>query len=181
MGLIDRLKGFAPKLGIAGEAAGNLAEALLPNASRKKEIEADDIGRARSQFMAEFPQHVCGPFDSFVNGLNRLPRPLLTFSTFGLMAYSMLDPASFSVRMSGLAQVPEPLWWLMGVIVSFYFGAREAHYARGRSLANSFSAARPLLPSAPITGKRIETGDTQTAAVRFADNAALRDWASATG
>ena len=34
--------------------------------------------------------------------------------------------------MQGLALVPEPLWWLMGAIVSFYFGAREAHYFRHR-------------------------------------------------
>jgi hypothetical protein len=26
--------------------------------------------------------------------------------------------------------VPEPLWWLLGAIVSFYFGARELHYLR---------------------------------------------------
>ena len=27
--------------------------------------------------------------------------------------------------MQGLALVPEPLWWLLGVVVSFYFGARH--------------------------------------------------------
>ena len=27
--------------------------------------------------------------------------------------------------MAGLALVPEPLWWLLGAIVSFYFGARH--------------------------------------------------------
>jgi len=30
----------------------------------------------------------------------------------------------------GLNEVPEPLWWLLGAIVSFYFGAREMHYFR---------------------------------------------------
>jgi hypothetical protein len=44
----------------------------------------------------------------------------------------MGDPAGFSVRMQGLALVPEPLWWLLGAIVSFYFGARELHYQRAR-------------------------------------------------
>jgi hypothetical protein len=32
--------------------------------------------------------------------------------------------------MVGLAEVPEPLWWLLGAIVGFYFGARELHYRR---------------------------------------------------
>jgi hypothetical protein len=26
--------------------------------------------------------------------------------------------------------VPEPLWWLLGAVVAFYFGAREAHHLR---------------------------------------------------
>ena len=34
--------------------------------------------------------------------------------------------------MEGLALVPDPLWWLLGAIVSFYFGARELHYQRAR-------------------------------------------------
>ena len=37
----------------------------------------------------------------------------------------MTDPIWFAARMQGLALVPEPLWWLMGAIVSFYFGARQ--------------------------------------------------------
>ncbi|MFZ8959068.1 MAG: 3TM-type holin [Paracoccaceae bacterium] len=32
--------------------------------------------------------------------------------------------------MTGLATIPEPLWWLLGAVVSFYFGAREKYYAR---------------------------------------------------
>ena len=28
--------------------------------------------------------------------------------------------------------MPEPLWWLLGAIVSFYFGARELHYFRSQ-------------------------------------------------
>ena len=37
--------------------------------------------------------------------------------------------------MVGLEQVPEPLWWLLGAVVSFYFGAREAYYFRTRTVA----------------------------------------------
>jgi hypothetical protein len=35
--------------------------------------------------------------------------------------------------MVGLNAVPEPLWWLLGAIVAFYFGARETHYFRNRT------------------------------------------------
>jgi hypothetical protein len=44
----------------------------------------------------------------------------------------MADPVGFAGRMQGLALVPDQLWWLLGAIVSFYFGARELHYFRDR-------------------------------------------------
>ena len=47
--------------------------------------------------------------------------------------YAMTDPAGFSTRMQGLDTVPDPLWWLLGAIVSFYFGARELHYQRRKT------------------------------------------------
>jgi len=48
--------------------------------------------------------------------------------------------------MVGLNEVPEPLWWLLGAVVGFYFGAREAHYFRSRP-----AKARAADP-APVTG-----------------------------
>lgn len=153
-GLKGRLGGYGPKVVSgrfkdAGAAHGDIASGDVPAA------------------------HSCGPFDGFVNGLNRLPRPLLALSTLGLMGYAMADPAEFSLRMQGLAYVPEPLWWLMGVIVSFYFGAREAHYARGRALAKSVEGLAAL-PEVPRPDVRSGAG----ALTRYADNAALRDWAT---
>lgn len=65
-----------------------------------------------------------------INGLNRLPRPMLALGTLGLFIFAMVDPEAFGARMVGLDAVPEPLWWLLGAIVSFYFGARELHYFR---------------------------------------------------
>jgi hypothetical protein len=43
--------------------------------------------------------------------------------------------------MVGLNAVPEPLWWLLGAIVAFYFGARETHYFRNRSVVSPFAGA----------------------------------------
>lgn len=69
-------------------------------------------------------------YDRIIDGLNRLPRPLLALGTLGLFVHAMMDPEAFARRMTGLAAVPEPLWWLLGAVVSFHFGAREAHYLR---------------------------------------------------
>ena len=78
-----------------------------------------------------------------MNGLNRLPRPLLAFGTIGLFIYAMVDPVKFAARMVGLNAVPEPLWWLLGAVVAFYFGARESYYFRGRTVLSA-----PATPAA---------------------------------
>lgn len=54
----------------------------------------------------------------------------MALSVIGLFAFGMIDPAAFAARMTVLAAIPEPLWWLLGAVVSFYFGAREMYYAR---------------------------------------------------
>ena len=72
-----------------------------------------------------------------IDGLNRLPRPLLAFGTLGLFISAMVNPIWFASRMQGIALVPEPLWWLMGAIVSFYFGARSQ--AKGQEFQRSIA------------------------------------------
>jgi hypothetical protein len=54
----------------------------------------------------------------------------MAIGCLGLFAAAMVDPVWFSERMAAMSLVPEPLWWLLGVVVSFYFGAR--HQAKGQ-------------------------------------------------
>ena len=109
-----------------GAAVEAVAEACAPRARRRSPAAIGAYG-------AEFAGAGGSRFDGFVNGLNRLPRPLLALSTLGLFGYAMAEPAGFGTRMQSLALVPEPLWWLLGAIVSFYFGARELHHQRTRT------------------------------------------------
>ncbi len=69
-------------------------------------------------------------FDALVDAANRLPRPALAFGTIAFFAYAMVNPAGFATRMQGLRAIPEPLWWLLGAVVGFHFGAREAFHFR---------------------------------------------------
>ncbi|EPX79006.1 holin family protein [Litoreibacter arenae] len=128
MGLISTiLKGG---MGNAAGAVVDVAGAFRPNATRQMELGHEAFTAALDQHGAEFQYGRLGLFDRLMNGLNRLPRPMLALGTLGLFVYAMLDPVAFGSRMQGLAYVPEPLWWLLGAIVSFYFGARELHYVR---------------------------------------------------
>ena len=118
---------------------------------------------AMSQLAAEFQYGGKSRFDRFMDGVNRLPRPMLALGTLGLLGgRSWSDPVWFAARMQGLALVPEPLWWLLGVIVSFYFGARHqlksqdfqqgwrpAWHGRRRLRRNIAGAGRALRADSP--------------------------------
>ena len=146
-----------------GQGVRGVAEVFRPNATRALELGHDAYLSAHGSHMAEFAHARAGRFDAFVNGLNRLPRPLLALGTLGLFVYAMAEPEGFGRRMRGLAEVPDPLWWLLGAVVAFYFGAREAHHLR-------WNRPDPAPPPAASTGPR------PTRAINGDENAALADW-----
>ncbi|MZR13048.1 carboxylesterase [Maritimibacter sp. DP07] len=145
MGLIDgtlRLL-FGEGRNVLRDTAGAFWESPEAEAAR-------DAARQRAaldQFAAEFAGARRSAFDRLIDGVNRLPRPALALGTLGLFVAAMVDPVWFAARMNGIALVPEPLWWLMGAIVSFYFGARhqaKAHDFR-RALARTTVATGTVL------------------------------------
>jgi hypothetical protein len=155
MGLIKLLTGAAGKVTNLGQAAQDIAEVFTPSATRQMELSAEAQMAALKQLGEEYGQPAMGGFDRFINGMNRLPRPFLAFGTLALFVYAMIDPPQFAARMVGLNAVPEPLWWLLGAIVAFYFGARETWYFRHR-------------------GASVPAAGASTAAAE--PNAALSDW-----
>ncbi|MCU4651886.1 holin family protein [Roseibacterium sp. SDUM158016] len=162
MGLIGRAL-TSGALASAGQAAEGLSEVFVPNATRQLELGHEAYRSALEAAAEEYRHAGSSAFDSFVNGLNRLPRPLLALGTLGLFVYAMVDPIGFAERMTGLALVPEPLWWLLGAVVGFYFGARELHYLR-----------RP--PGSGALGGLLRRGRPARD-----DNPALADWAAGQG
>lgn len=143
MGLIARIVGSPQAVATLGQAARGVAEVFTPNATRAMELAHDSGQAALAQHGAEFVHAPDGWFDRFVNGLNRLPRPMLALGTLGLFVYAMAEPEGFGRRMQGLGLVPEPLWWLLGAIVAFYFGARETWYRRSRPASAGPEPAKP--------------------------------------
>lgn len=179
MGLIGRAIGAGQAAGALGEAAQGLSEVFVANATRAMELDAE-IHRATMQTAAaEFQYAGQGLFDRVINGLNRLPRPMLALGTLGLFIFAMVDPGAFAARMVGLDAVPEPLWWLLGAIVSFYFGARELHYVRGgvtaaltgrggirQAPADDPVAINPALSAWRNTGAQTPSNSSQDASPR---------------
>lgn len=141
MGVIEKVLGGPGAVAALGQAARGVAEVFTPSATRRMELSAEAQMAALRQLGEEYQHPMLSWFDRVVNGLNRLPRPLLAFGTLGLFIYAMVDPVAFAARMVGLNAVPEPLWWLLGAIVAFYFGARETHYFRNRTVVSPYGAA----------------------------------------
>lgn len=162
MGMIGRVLGGPQAVATLGRAAREVAEVFAPNATRAMELAHDSGQAALAQHGAEFGIAPQGWFDRLVNGLNRLPRPMLALGTLGLFVFAMVDPAGFGARMAGLALVPEPLWWLLGAIVAFYFGARETHYLRARPVG--------IAPPVPVAAAQTDPDPDR------GDNPALADW-----
>ncbi len=132
--MIGNLVGAPGAVAALGDAARGVAEVFVPSATKRMELSAEAQMAALRQLGAEYENPSVGWFDRLVNGINRLPRPMLAFGTIGLFIYAMCDPVQFARRMVGLNAVPEPLWWLLGAVVAFYFGARETYYFRNRPL-----------------------------------------------
>lgn len=177
MGLISALTGLGSTL----KGAKDIAEIFVGNRTDLNAEEHAEFIAALEQLSAEFAQPPSSWFDRLINGLNRMPRPALALGTLGLFVFAMADPVGFAGRMQGLQLVPDPLWWLLGAIVSFYFGARELHYLRDsgtgiplskvikvRELRRTIEALEPL--AAP---------DSSEAKTELQDpnfNAALEEW-----
>ena len=160
MGLISSIMTFL--FGDGRNVVAETAQVFRENAENGAARAASARSDSLAQFAAEFVHPRRGLFDRLVDGLNRLPRPALALGTIWLFVMAMQQPAQFRKGMEGLAIVPEPLWWLMGAIVSFYFGARHQVKAQEfqRSVALSL-AAHQGQPAAPEEART---------------NPALQDW-----
>lgn len=168
-------------------------ETFRPNAEAADQREASMQGAALKQMAAEF-DNSGGWFNAVIDGMNRIPRPAMAIGTIGLFIAAMVDPVWFSSRMRGLALVPDQLWYLLGAIVTFYFGARYSakHLQAGKTMAaiasrtpqvvEDIKALRSLdsdAPGAADTGPDAElTIDAVNEGARASENPAIRDWQS---
>lgn len=189
MGVIQTL--FGSLFGGGSNVIAETAQVFRVNAENESQRGADYQSASLAQFGREFSHARKGAFDRFIDGLNRLPRPAMALGTIGLIVAAMVNPVWFADRMVGVALIPDPLWWLLGAIVSFYFGAR--HQATSQvfqaSIAKTLAAGEVLRTSQiddgpPETETTPLVADTQndsglieaTLKVKSDDNAALEDW-----
>ncbi len=166
--------GKAPVTSLA-EAATGVVEVFTENKTKRMELDASARAAALAQFAAEFNHVRTGFFDRFVDSLNRLPRPVMALMTLWLFFQAWADPATFSEVMGAFATVPDQLWWILGAVVAFYFGARETHhFRRNTETREVIRAATEVIPDEPLPPVPDADPDNETSP----PNAALEEWRS---
>ncbi|MEO6298689.1 MAG: 3TM-type holin [Paracoccaceae bacterium] len=94
-----------------------------------------------AQDRADIPQFVPATaqgkrgYDHVIDAMNRLPRPIMALGSLAIFAVAAISPTWFEARMQALAAIPDPMWWLLGAVMTCFFGAREAHYIRQNPVA----------------------------------------------
>jgi hypothetical protein len=186
MGLIERI--FSSVFGSGRNVIVETAQVFRENAEGAAVRQASIQTQSMQQFASEFTVQRQGGFDRFMDALNRLPRPLLAFGTIGLFVVAMSDPVWFSTRMQGISLVPDPLWWLMGAIVSFYFGARHQAHSQDfqRSIAQTLArvptvvqntrALQALRSDTPQVAQSAPSAELTLGALAPSYNPALLEW-----
>lgn len=169
--MVNIIPSFILKMFGAERGNSNVVVETLGHFRVNQENQADrDLTYSNSalkQFSGEFRQSNRGGFDRFMDGVNRLPRPAMALGCLALFVAAMIDPVWFAARMTGIALVPEPLWWLLGVIVSFYFGSR--YQTKGQEFKRSMSQSLGDVPRVVETIQMIETLQEDDASIQFAE------------
>jgi hypothetical protein len=102
----------------------------------------EDLGKAVEEVVAQNggtipeyqPTTVKGRkgYDKLIDAMNRLPRPAMALASLAFFLVAGFNPPWFEARMQALAAIPEPMWWIIGAVITFFFGARETHYLRSK-------------------------------------------------
>ena len=112
--------------------AKELIEVFKPNAesearrghAERLALSAQDLA-SLEQFAAGFqPRTNRTWWDSFIDGLNRVPRPLITLGVLAFFVLAPIDPLRFAQIARAYELMPDGFWALLSIIVAFYFGGR---------------------------------------------------------
>ena len=146
MGLIQQM--LVALFGSGRNVVAETAEVFRVNAEAASKRGHDLDGAALSQLAAEFVAHQSrGWFDILMDGVNRLPRPVMVFGVIWTLVATARDPEGMSQVFNALATIPEPVWVIIGIIVTFYFGgraqAKDLDFRKGMASAAAVVGSKP--------------------------------------
>ncbi|MBY6117380.1 holin family protein [Mameliella alba] len=177
MGLIGQI--LAALFGGDRNAVREMAEVFRVNAEAASKRGHDLDSAALEQFAAEFCQRTRRTWwDSLVDGLNRLPRPLLALWALWVLVWTPYDPIFMAQVFAAWAVIPQSVWAVILVIVTFFFGGRQQ--VKGldfqRDVAGLLAQTQAVLKSRDSLSA-LDAGETsETSDPMLSDNPALDAW-----
>ena len=192
MGVISQI--MAVLFGAGRNRPLEIIEALRPNAESLSRRGYDLDTAALAQLTAEFARPSRNWFDSLIDGLNRLPRPMITLGLVYVLVLPVYDPIRAAEVFTSLAIIPPALWVLMSIVVTFFFGGRmqTSDQNFNRDLAGAATALPGIMaqldqlqamraPAAENAGTPLAAGTGTDAGasievLRPSDNPALSAW-----
>ncbi len=174
MGLIAQV--FASLFGQRRNAVVEIAEVFRENAEGAAERgHAIDVATLQ-QFAAEFaPRSNRTWWDSFVDGLNRLPRPIMALWAVWVLAWTPVDPEFMARVFEAWSIIPQMVWGVILTIVTFFFSGRAQvkDLDFQKDLAGMVQSSR-ILRQPAVPGDTIGSPGGE-GAVHARDNPALAD------
>lgn len=108
---------------------GSLIEKWLENKKEGSSQHHDEQMAVYNQFASEFRDLSTRTYwDSFVDGINRLPRSIMTFGLIYLFYYCWTDPEAFIKGATALQAMPYEGWVALWMILGFWFGTKAIQY-----------------------------------------------------
>lgn len=102
---------------------GSLFTKIFGDKEQRDQHQANARGAVYGQFANEFG-HSRTWWDSLIDGLNRLPRPFMTFGTIYIFWLCWSNPVKFLEGATALQAMPKEGWYILGAVVTFWFAAK---------------------------------------------------------
>lgn len=170
-----------------------VAGVFSPNAEASDKRDASYNTAALAQYAAEFHARQNRTwFDSLVDGLNRLVRPVTTIGVLCVIPATIIYPEQTSVAFAALALLPAGYWAIVGVIVSFYYGGRMQIKSQEfeKSITNAVARAPQVIKNIEKLRDHLSPGEAKDGSTDVAleisgklpvdNNPAINDWQTKT-
>lgn len=135
---VNPVKWFGKTVETVGNTVVDVTKVFKGSESDRENNTHQQYLASMQAFSNEFaPKQNRTKWDSFWDGINRMPRPLIVIAIFSYFGLSYYSPTEFQALNVALDTVPEQMWWIMTAVVSFYFAAREFQKGRDTKMALS--------------------------------------------
>jgi len=105
------------------KAVGDTAKIFVGDKSARDDHDAENYKIAHDSDRTHYGEGRT-LWDSLIDGINRIPRPLGFFSICYYISLSWLDPLQFSIINIGLSSIPDAMWIVIGTVLTFYYAGR---------------------------------------------------------